>query len=132
MRSRNRFRARINQHRLAVERVLDDDVVVVIAAMQLHGHCTRRNPHRSQHGSQKDDVIVAVTVGKTLQADGIEQHQRCLDEFAAIGIGQINKAVGELSASVIDRAAAKVVSEIGKDSKFLAECAARSDSPKRL
>jgi hypothetical protein len=53
-------------------------------------------------------------------------------DSSAIGIGQINKAVGELSASVIDRAAAKVVSEIGKDSKFLTECAARSDSPKRL
>lgn len=52
-------------------------------------------------------------------------------DSSAIGIGQINKAVGELSASVIDRAAAKIVSEIGKDSRFLAECAARSGTAKQ-
>ncbi len=68
--SRNGFRAWINQHRLAVERILDDDVVVVITPMQLHGDRTRRNPHRSQHGSQKDDVIVELDGLTTRHTEG--------------------------------------------------------------
>ena len=35
-------------------------------------------------------MIVAVSVSESLQADGVEQHQRGLDEFTAIGISQIN------------------------------------------
>ena len=35
-------------------------------------------------------MVVTVAIRKPLQADGIEQHQRGLDEFTAIGIGEIN------------------------------------------
>ena len=88
--SRNCFRARIDQHGGAIERVLDNNMVVVIGTMQLHRNGSGGNPDRGEHGSQKDDVIVAVTVGKTLLSDGVEKDKRGLDEFSAIGVGEVD------------------------------------------
>ena len=65
-------------------------MVVEFAPVELHGHCSGRNSNRDEHRAQENDMVVAVAIRESLQADGIQQHQRGLDEFTAIGIGQIN------------------------------------------
>ena len=87
MRCCNLLRARVDQNCAPLKRILDDDVVVVVAAVELHGDGSCWNADARQHGSKKDDVIVAVTVGKTLLADGVEEDERGLNELPTIRIG---------------------------------------------
>lgn len=35
-------------------------------------------------------MVVTVSIRESLESDGVQQHQRGLDKFAAIGVGEIN------------------------------------------
>lgn len=87
---RNRLGAGIDEDRLALKEVLDDHMVVDLATVELHSDRTSGNPHRHKHRTQKDDMIVAIAIGISLLADGVEQHQRGLDEFPAIRVGEVD------------------------------------------
>ena len=65
-------------------------MVVVVGPVELHGNGASGNADGCQHRAQKDDVIVAVTVGETLLADGVEEDQRSLNELPAIRIGEVD------------------------------------------
>ena len=65
-------------------------MVVDIAAVELHGNGASRNPNRNEHRTQKDDMIVAIAIRESLLADGVQQHQRGLDELATIRICQVD------------------------------------------
>jgi len=65
-------------------------MVVVITPVELHGDGSSRDSNGNEHRTQEDDMIITVSVSDTLAANGIEQHQRCLDKLPAIGIGEVD------------------------------------------
>ena len=80
----------VNENCLPLVGVLDDDMVVVIAPVELHSDGSSRNTDGNEHCAQENDMVVAVSVGDTLSANGVEQDQRGLHKLPAIRISEVD------------------------------------------